>query len=163
MTIADGLMRLTHVVSTSPMSRPACRTAWIAVEVAAPHELDDILTAGGLEPRATRSTVGERPPRRDRLEAAAVAAVARHVFAARDVHVPDVAGRALGAALQEAAGDDPGADAGRHLDEDQVVGIRPGEFAFAERHHVDVVVDEHRHVEDARAASRARRSGPSRA
>ena len=62
----------------------------------------------------------------------------------------DVAGGALRAALQDAAGDDAGADAGRDLDEDEVVDVGPGELALAERHDVDVVVDEHRHVEGAR-------------
>ena len=42
-----------------------------------------------------------RGPGGERLEAAAVAALAGHVGAARDVDVADVAGGALGAALQD--------------------------------------------------------------
>ena len=59
----------------------------------------------------------------------------------------DVAGDALGAALQQPAGDDAGTDAGGHLDEHEVLAVRPGEGALAEGHDVDVVVDEDRHLE----------------
>ncbi len=83
----------------------------------------------------------------ERLEAAAVAALAGHFGAARHVHVADVAGRALRAALQDAAGDDAGPDARRDLHEDEVVDLGPGELALAERHDVDVVVDEHGRLE----------------
>ena len=57
--------------------------------------------------------------------------------------------------------DDPGADAGADLDEDEVLAAAAeagGELA--ERHHVHVVVDPHRHAE-AREALAARRSRPS--
>ena len=116
------------------------------VDVAALDELHDILARLGaqldlLERAAERRAGGQR------LEAPAVAALARHVGTARDVDVADVARRALGAALQVPARDDAGADAGRDLHEHQVVDVGPGELPLAERHDVDVVVDQHRHVE----------------
>jgi hypothetical protein len=128
------------------MSRPACRMAWIA----------------SMLPRLTRSTtccavldldpgLAECPGNGwsgcHGFQASAVAAVAGNAGTARNLHVPDVAGDALGAALQEAAGDDAGPDSGGDLHEDQVLGLRPGEGAFAERHDVHVVVDEHGHLQ----------------
>ena len=121
------------------------------VDVAALHELDDVLTRGGRRARCARQRPSERGAGGERLEASAVAARARHVGAARDVDVADVAGGALGAALQESARDDAGADAGRHLHEDQVVDVGPGVLALAERHDVHVVVDQHGSVEAWRA------------
>jgi hypothetical protein len=56
--------------------------------------------------------------------------------------VAEVAGRSAGAATQGAVTDDPAADARRHLDEHQVVDRREAQEALAERHHVDVVVDD---------------------
>ena len=44
---------------------------------------------------------------------------------AGDGDVPEVAGRALGAAVEPAVGDDAGADAGGDLDEEQVVDLGP--------------------------------------
>ena len=57
--------------------------------------------------------------------------------------VAEVAGGALGAALEAAAGDDAATDPGRHLDEDQVVDVGQVGLPLAEGHDVDVVVDEH--------------------
>src|SRR5690606_32648263 len=116
------------------------------VDVAALDELDDVLArlrgeAGLLE------VAGEGGPGGECLEAAAVAARARHLGSAGDVDVAEVAGGALGAALQEAAGDDACADAGGDLHEDEVVDVGPGVLALAEGHDVDVVVDEHGRVE----------------
>src|SRR5690606_24402063 len=81
------------------------------------------------------------------LQASAIAAVAGHPGAAGDLHVANIAGDSLGAALQEAAGDDARSDSGGDLHEDQVLCLRPRERAFAERHDVDVVVDEHGNFE----------------
>ena len=68
--------------------------------------------------------LGQRPSAGDRLEAAVVAAAAEHPFCGGDLHMADVAGGALGSAVEPAPEDEAGADAGAHLDEQQVV--RPG-------------------------------------
>ena len=49
----------------------------------------------------------------------------------------------------------------RDLDEHQVVDVGEVGVPLAQRHDVDVVVDQHRHVEGALHVRRARRSGPS--
>ena len=55
--------------------------------------------------------------------------------------MPDVAGRALRAAVDPAVDHDPGADPRADLDEDEVVDAAPAAGGqLAERHHVDVVV-----------------------
>ena len=127
-------------VATRPAAPPGSRRGRRADElddVAAGRHVDALLAE-----RARDGGAGG-----EGLEASAVAAVARHVRAARDADVADVAGDALRAALQQAARDDAGADAGRDLHEHEVLDVRPGERAFAERHDVHVVVDEHRHLE----------------
>ena len=68
--------------------------------------------------------------------------------------VAEVACRAHGSAVQAPAADDAGADAGRDLDEEEVLDVGVGDGVLAERHDVDVVVDEHGHVEDAGHVSR---------
>jgi hypothetical protein len=73
--------------------------------------------------------------------------MARNAGAASNLHVTDVAGDALGATLQEPAGDDARPDPGGDLDEDQVLDLRPGVGALAEGHDVHVVVDEHGHLQ----------------
>ena len=147
MTTTDGLIRLVMVATTSPMSRPAWRTTDMATMAAAAHEVDDVAAGlGVLALRADRR--GERGAGRDRLEAAGVAAAAQHVVGAAHADVPEVAGGALGAALQDAAGHDAGADAGGDLDQDEVVDVAQVGAALAERHDVDVVVDEDRHGVD---------------
>ena len=61
-----------------------------------------------------------------------------------DADVADVAGGALGAAVDAAVDDDPAADPGGDLDEQQVVDLAPVGPVLAEGHDVDVVVDQHR-------------------
>ena len=80
----------------------------------------------------------------DRFQTAQVAAAADDVVVVGDVDVADVAGGALGAAVDAAVGDHAAADAGADLDEEQVVGVAPARPVLAERHDVDVVVDQHR-------------------
>ena len=55
-------------------------------------------------------------------------------------------GRALGAAVDPAAGDDAAADAGADLHVEQVLDVAPVGPVLAERHDVDVVVDEDRRL-----------------
>ena len=64
----------------------------------------------------------QRPSPGDRLQAAVVAATAEHPLGGGDLDMADVAGGALGAAVEPAPEDEAGADAGAHLDEQQVVG-----------------------------------------
>ena len=61
--------------------------------------------------------------------------------------VAEVAGGALGAPVQPPAADDSGADAGRDLDEDEVLHVGVDGGVLAQGHQVDVVVDEHRPAE----------------
>ena len=68
--------------------------------------------------------------------------------------VAEVAGRALRAAVELAAADDARADAGGDLDEDEVVDVRVDRGVLAERHDVDVVVDEDRAAERGRDVGR---------
>ena len=74
----------------------------------------------------------------------------------------DVARRALRAAVDQPPADDPAADAGADLDEQQVVGVAPVRPVLAERHDVDVVVDQHRRVVAAREPVRDREAVPAR-
>ena len=78
----------------------------------------------------------------ERLEAADVAAPADHRRVVDDLDVPDVAGRALRPAVDAAVRDDPGADAGADLDDDDVVmANRDPRPPLAEGEDVHVVVD----------------------
>ena len=114
--------------------------------VAAPHQRDDVV----VPRRRTRAA-------RSALASAGTAAIAsrqpwlphRQVTSAArgDVDVAEVAGGALGTALQRAPGDDAGADAGRDLDEHEVGHVGQVGVLLAQRHDVHVVVDEHRYVE----------------
>ena len=113
--------------------------------LAGPGELDDRARVGGVEsllPQLRR----HRAASRERLEAADVPAAAGDLLGAldRDADVADVAGGALGAAVDAAADDDPAADPGTDLDEQQVLDLRPVRPVLAEGHDVDVVVDQHR-------------------
>ena len=126
-------------------------------EVAAglPDQLD---ASGPTRPRASATTSiaddasmpelaqlpGDGSAAGDGLEAAGVAAPADHRLVPRELDVPHVAGRALGAAVDPTVGDDPAADAGRDLDEQQVRFVAPVGEVLAERHDVHVVVDQHR-------------------
>ena len=113
------------------------------VAVAGPDEVDDVLAVAGVDAARTQRG-GQGGSGGDRLEAAEVAAAALDVAGPGDAHVPEVAGRALGAALQLAAGDDAGADAGGDLDQHEVVDVGEMGTPLAQRHDVDVVVDEDR-------------------
>ena len=85
---------------------------------------------------------GERAAAGDGFEAADVAAAADDVVVAGEADVADVARRALGAAVDAAAGDDAAADAGADLHVEQVLDVAPVRPVLAERHDVHVVVDE---------------------
>ena len=109
------------------------------------HVADDV--AGVLRRDALRAQPrGHRAAAGHGLQAAAVAAAA-DLEVAGHVDVADVARRALGAAVDPALGDDPAADAGADLDEEQVVVGAPGLVVLAQRHDVHVVVDERRRAE----------------
>jgi hypothetical protein len=135
-----GFHRCTSVATSSPTRPAASRTA---------------ATAAASAPGERRAQVRDRPHRfpgalqapHDRarrghgLDAADVAADARLVGGAPDAHVPDVARRAVRPVVQPARGvDEPTADPGADLDEEQrgLVGRqRPG---LAERTQVHVVL-----------------------
>ena len=99
----------------------------------------------GVPCRARGQAPGDGGGRRDRLDAADVAADAGVVGAAADPDVPDVARRAVGPVVQPALPrDQPAADARADLHEEQrglVRGQRPG---LAERAQVDVVLQDRR-------------------
>ncbi|MCY1227219.1 hypothetical protein D9M72_394810 [compost metagenome] len=84
----------------------------------------------------------DRGARRHRLDAAQVAAVAARAFLV-DADVAHVAGRAGRAAVHLAVADDAAADARADLDHKEVRERAPQPPQLAERHQVDVVVDEH--------------------
>ena len=73
------------------------------------------------------------------------AAAQRRLAIARNVgpDMAEVAGGALGPAQRAAGGDDARADAGSHLDQQQVVDLRITRGSLAHDHRVHVVVDEH--------------------
>ncbi len=153
--MTDGFTRLTQAVSTSPMSRPAWRTAWIASRsprltssTTSPPEFTSTPCSRSARAMAGPEASASRHPRLPQWHGVGAAGDAHvgHVGAAGDPHVPDVAGDAL-RPLQQTARDDAGADARGHLDEHEVLDVRPGDRALAERHDVHVVVDEHGHLE----------------
>ena len=92
------------------------------------------------------SRIAERAAARDGLQAARVAAAAHDVLVPGEPDVPDVPRRALRAAVDPVAGDDPAADAGADLHVQQVLAAAPVRVVLAQRHDVHVVVDEHGHV-----------------
>ena len=163
-TITAGLKMLTALASTSPSRRPAWRTAWSA------SRLPDRQSATTSRLPCTsrplvRQLLGEGAAAGHRLDAAPVAAAAERVAGVGDLDVAEVAGGALGAAVDVAADDDPGADAGGDLDVEQVVDAsQPAVAVLPQGHHVHVVVDEHRNVREALGeVRRARPRRPSRA
>ena len=115
------------------------------VDVAIPHELDDIAAALGGVPRCGQ-LLRQRASAGDRLQAARVAASADDVFVAADDHVADVARGALRSSVDLAVYNDAASDPGSDLDVEEVLHLRPMSPVLAERHDVDVVVDEHTDV-----------------
>ena len=89
----------------------------------------------------------QRPARSDGFETTAVAARAGRVGSTRNSNVPDITGRSLCSTLQHPAGDDTGTDTRGNFDEDHLGDIGPRRDLLAERHDVDVIVDEHRCIE----------------
>ena len=114
--------------------------------VAGVDQLDDLLRRGHLDPRLAE-LAGDRRARRQHGHAAAVAAGAHDVGGPQRADVPDVAGAPVVAAQQRAAGDDAGADPGGDLDEDHVREVRPVAAVLAERHGVDVALQQRRRTE----------------
>ena len=157
-----GLSRLTALASTSPIVRPASRSSRVASTDpprarATTSWLDAGVDAGGAQLAGDRRAAGHG------FEAADVAAAAHGVDVVGHLDVAEVAGGALGAAAQRPVADDPAADAGGDLDEHQVVDVAEAHEVLAERHDVDVVVDDDVDAELRHARSRGRRSRPSRA
>ena len=111
--------------------QPHDRAPVEAVAVAAPQQLGQRVGAG------------------DGLQAAAVAAAADRAVGV-DEHVAELAGEALRAAVQAAVEHQPGADARRDHQVDEVLGVAPGaERGLGQRGEVGVVVDEDRQLEPA--------------
>ena len=155
MTISDGLKKLTTLASIEPTRRPA---SWsIATATGSPDDAARATSSAVTRPRwssavrsrgapavAGRRLAGpaERGAAGERLEAADVAAAADDRRVVDDLDVADVAGTALGAAMEAAVGDDPGADARPDLDDDDVV-VAGGDAGppLPEGEDVDVVVD----------------------
>ena len=145
MTITPGLKKLTEAASDLAELAAGLADELHRLGAALAHVADDVAGVLGrdalrAQPRGHRAAAGHG------LEAAPVAAAA-DLEVARHVDVADVARRALGAAVDPALGDDPAADAGADLDEEQVVVGAPGLVVLAQRHDVDVVVDERRRAE----------------
>ncbi len=107
---------------------------------------------------AVAQPAGDRRAAGHGLEAADVAAAAHGVDVVGHLDVAEVAGGALGAATQRAVADDPAADARGDLDEHQVVDVAEADEVLAERHDVDVVVDD----DDARRALGRTKPGTSK-
>ena len=152
------------LASIEPTRRPA---AWSsATATGSPDEAARATSSAVTVPRWSRAVrsralrpsraaacagAAERPAAGQRLEAADVAAAADDGRIVGDLDVADVAGAALGAAMEAAVRDDPRADPGPDLDDDDVVVAgRDAGAPLAEREHVDVVVDP-----DGRAVARS--------
>ena len=84
-------------------------------------------------------------------------------LAAGGADVADVTGRAARAAVDVAVRDDAAADARADLDQQQMLGLAPVRAVLAERHDVDVVVDEHRRAGSGSRTTPGSGSRPSRA
>src|SRR6478735_8074858 len=127
MTMREGLSRLTHAARTEPMSRPAWRTAWLAV----------------TSPERTSETTSELVSASRPAAESAVATAWPLATASRQPTLP----QRQGASAPLAVGDDARADAGGDLDEEHVGDVGPGAAVLAQGHDVHVVVDEDRRVE----------------
>ena len=152
--MSDGLKKLTTLASIEPIRRPADWSS--AMATGSPND-----AARATSSRRDRATLVERDtqPRGaavdgrgrarpaegraagQRLEAAEIAAAADDRRVIDDLDVADVAGTALGAAVEVAVRDDAGPDAGADLDDHHVVVAgRHAGAPLAERQQVDVVV-----------------------
>ena len=116
MTMTAGLKKFTVPARTSPRVRPGIAHHADRSGVTAADEPDDVTAAGRLGSLAGEP-LGERLAPRDGLEAADVAAAADDLLAGGHPDVADVAGRAAGAAMDVAVGDDAAADPGADLDQ----------------------------------------------
>ena len=76
--------------------------------------------------------------------------------------MPDVACRTFGATMKDSAQDQPGADAGPDLDEDEILGLGVHYPVLAESHDVHIVVDQHGHIEQLSKPVGNRKEMPSR-
>ncbi len=110
--LADGAARVADGVGRRHAPGPDERD-----DVAARHRRDALRSERPADGRAAG----------DGLEAAGVAAPAEHVAGAGGGGVAEVARGPHRPAVQPAAADDPGADAGRDLDEEQVLDLRVGD------------------------------------
>ena len=141
MTMMLGLSRLTALANTSPMVRPASRIRPIAsVDPARARA-----TTSRLDPTSiptSANALATAAPEATGFETTDVAAATQRPRDTGHLDVAEVACRAVGAAAQRPVADDPATDAGRDLDEHQVVDIRVCQEPLAKGHHVDVVVDD---------------------
>ena len=94
MTMTLGLSRLTALARTSPMSRPASRSSWVASTDPPRTRATTSWLERGLEPRGPQPA-GDCRAAGDGLEAAHVAAAADRVDVVGDLDVAEVAGSAL--------------------------------------------------------------------
>ena len=150
-----------HSARTSPTARPASRIACRASgSPARASETTSRLDCAG-RPAALSLAASAAPPatasRQPRVPAAA-----DDVVVAGHANVPDVSGRALRAAVHAAVGHDPAPDPGADHHVQQVLDLAPVHPVLAERHHVDVVVDQRRRVVVAREPARDREAVPAR-
>ena len=102
------------------------------------------------------------PASGDCLQATGVAASAGDSGGGRNLGVPEFACAAEGSALEYAAGDDAGAQAGRGLDQKHVVEAVPLPAPLREHDHVGVVVEQDRGGRSARVDTAATGCRPSR-
>ena len=161
MTISDGLKKFTTPASIAPIRRPA---AWSSsTATGSPNDAARATSSAVTDPRRSSAVAQPQAPALARRRLARRARSPRRRPAPRgsrccrsgrstsrssdDLDVPDVAGRPLRAAVEPPVRDDPGADAGADLDDDDVV-VAGGDARppLAEREHVDVVVDPDRRV-----------------
>ena len=163
MTIAPGLKKLMHSASTSPTARPASRTACSATRLARARVRDDVADRARRQP-GRGQVRRQRVAARDRLQAAGVAARAERRRRGRRAGCgrcrPPRRARPRCTARPD---DDPALDARADVDVEQVVDLAPVRPVLAERHHVDVAVDQHGRRRSAWRTSPGSRSRPSRA
>ena len=177
MTMSDGLKKLTMLASIEPTSRPADWSS--AMATGSPKEAARATSSAVTAPRWSRAVrrrglrpsraaaspaLAERSAAGKGLQATDIAAAADDRRVVDDLDMADVAGAALGAAVEAPVRDDPGPDAGPDLHDDDVV-VAGGDTRapLAEREDVHVVVDPHRRAGSGRRTARGSGSRPSRA